>query len=87
MKLVIYRTRGLRGTGYRWTLIADNGRKLANGGQAYSRRIDMVRAVEHVINGQFSEDGTTVSRYDVSISGEVGSTGGFNAIPVEDRTR
>ena len=87
MKLVIYRTRGLRGTGYRWRPVASNGRVIANGGQGYSRRIDMERAIERSINGQFSEDGTTVSRYDVSVSGEVGSTQGFRRIPVEDRTR
>lgn len=29
--------------GWRWTIIAKNGRKLANCGQGYSRRSDCVR--------------------------------------------
>lgn len=30
---------------YRWTLYAANGRKLANGGEAYRRRIDCTKIV------------------------------------------
>jgi len=80
MKLVIYRTRGLRGTGYRWTLIADNGRKLANGGQAYSRRIDMERAIEKATGGWFTVGGQLARIHpDPAVHVEY--------IPVEDRTR
>ena len=39
--LRLYKTR----TGYRWTYTHRNGRKLANGGQGYSRRMDMVKVL------------------------------------------
>ena len=78
MKIVIYRTRGLRGAGYRWTLVADNGRKLANGGQGYSRRIDMIHAIEKAIGGWH----TVAGHFARAQGGEV-----TERIPVEDRTR
>lgn len=42
--LRLYKSR----TGYRWTYTHRNGRKLANGGQGYSRRMDMIKAVQQV---------------------------------------
>lgn len=78
MKLVIYRTKIGPQSGYRWTLVADNGRKLANGGQGYSRRKDMIHAVEKVLHGWFTVSGTFARAH----SGEV-----VERIPVEDRIR
>lgn len=92
MKLVIYRTRGLRGTGYRWRLVADNGRKLASGGQGYSRRIDMERAVVKALGGELlaaipGGPGPYLARP----VGAVNPLGEAHLrtlmIPVEDRTR
>lgn len=77
MKLVIYRARGLRGAGYRWTLVADNGSKLANGGQGYSRRVDMEAAIEKALGGVW--DGPDFWR-DTRVDGA-------DDIRVEDRTR
>lgn len=73
MKLVIYRTRRPIGGGYRWRLVAANGRILANGGQGYSRRIDMWAAIALVLGGSLTDDGTLLYRQS-------------GAITVEDRT-
>lgn len=52
----IYRTRSLvpGRSGWRWRYRAANGHVLAHGGQAYSRRTDMLTALERVT-------GTTVT--------------------------
>lgn len=47
MKLTLRRTK----TGFRWTLTAANGRKLANGGEAYRRAVDMRNALSIIFNG------------------------------------
>lgn len=46
----VYRSRSLvpGHSGWRWRMRAHNGHVLANGGQAYSRRKDMVAAIERV---------------------------------------
>jgi uncharacterized protein YegP (UPF0339 family) len=36
-------------SGFRWRIVAANGNKLANSGQAYSRRLDCVRALDVVV--------------------------------------
>ena len=77
MKLVIYRTKIGPQRGYRWTLVADNGRKLANGGQGYSRRVDMERAISLALCGFFSPSEKSL----------FWRGAGDNPIPVEDRTR
>ena len=42
--LRLYKSR----TGFRWTYTHRNGRKLANGGQGYSRKRDMLKALGSV---------------------------------------
>ena len=37
--------------GWRWRLIADNGRIVADSAEAYTRRFDVDRAVQMVIKG------------------------------------
>lgn len=44
MRVRFYKSRN----GFRWTIYAKNGRKLANCGQGYSRKIDCVRDFEIV---------------------------------------
>ena len=78
MRLVIYRTRGLRGTGYRWRLVANNGRKLANGGQGYSAYRDLVRGIELSLGGRLAT-GYLKRRTADGLDPQL--------IPVEDRTR
>lgn len=41
-RLKIYKDRKRE---WRWTLIHSNGKKLANGGEGYRRRIDMLRVI------------------------------------------
>jgi uncharacterized protein YegP (UPF0339 family) len=53
MRVKFYRDR--RGN-HRWTIYAKNGRKVANAGQGYSRRIDAVRGFGLVTRITF-EDG------------------------------
>jgi uncharacterized protein len=43
-KVEFYKSR----TGWRWRIVARNGRKLANCGQGYSRRCDCVRDFDMV---------------------------------------
>jgi uncharacterized protein YegP (UPF0339 family) len=45
--------------GWRWTIYAKNGKKVANAGQGYSRRIDAVRGFTSVTS-------ITASGYDQS---------------------
>ena len=83
MKLVIYRTFGKVGGGYRWRLVADNGRILANGGQGYSRRIDMEHAIESVMGGRLIKRRSTAAAGSL----EFIRVAGPGEIVVEDRTR
>jgi uncharacterized protein YegP (UPF0339 family) len=47
MKFTIYKDR--RGA-WRWRLTAANGKKIANGGECYRRRIDCLRMVKRIQN-------------------------------------
>lgn len=85
MRLVIYRTRRPIGGGYRWRLVADNGRAIANGGQGYSRRIDMVHAVEAALAGRLTKRRNATDKGQEFLR-VVSSANEFQRIPVEDRT-
>ena len=43
--VTVYKSKGQ----WRWRITAANGKKLANGGEAYARRIDCVKALNLVI--------------------------------------
>lgn len=49
-RLRLYRDR--KG-GWRWTMYAGNGRKVANGGESYRRRIDAKRIADKLFPGMF----------------------------------
>lgn len=48
-KVEVYKSRGQ----YRWRITAANGRKLANGGEAYKRRVDCLKALNRVLFAAF----------------------------------
>ena len=50
---------------FRWTLIAANGRKLANGGESYKYRADLAKAIDLVM-GKFMEWRTDVAVQDLA---------------------
>lgn len=53
MRVRFYKSRN----GWRWTIYAKNGRKLANCGQGYSRRCDCVRDFTLVVGCKPDEIG------------------------------
>lgn len=83
MKLVIYKTRLGPQRGFRWRLVADNGRVLCHGGQGYSRRIDMLTSVRAVLGGYpvYNKPGGDLTGF---VRDDVYN--GKQTIPVEDRT-
>lgn len=94
MKLVIYKTKLGPQRGYRWRLVADNSKVLANGGQGYSRRKDMERAVILALGGTLvaTDSGRLVDLVRVTddidrVSRDRFDTDLCEVIPVEDRTR
>lgn len=46
-RAILYRKKGE----WRWRIVAANGRKLANGGESYKRRIDCVKQLERAMDG------------------------------------
>ena len=53
MRLRFYRDRKKQ---WRWTLVAPNGRKLANAGEGYARRVDCERMARTILQGvKFTE--------------------------------
>jgi uncharacterized protein YegP (UPF0339 family) len=51
--------------GWRWTIYAKNGKKLANCGQGYSRRIDAVRGFNDVTGKGLRRGGASPMGWEV----------------------
>ena len=78
--------RGLRG-GYRWRLVASNGRKIANGGQGYARREDLEHGVALALGGRFHPDGASLFVRWRTEARATSDVVGVESIPVIDKTR
>lgn len=54
-KVIIYRRRlSRRNQRWRWRLVHNNGKKLANGGEGYSDQGRAVKAAQDVLGGKYS---------------------------------
>lgn len=76
MKIVIYKTLLSTQRGYRWRLVAANGKTVAHGGQGYSRRHDLMHAITIALGGGIAGNGTFLRRHFERID-----------IPIVDRTK